>query len=173
MLPILECTGSSHVDEIDHIVNFCSTAAIPEETKIITSLTNRRENLGQLEDSSTPAYFESTALAIALLVTSEPHGRDREWRIESMVGNFWDSCDDLLHSSGGYSREEFKGIKTTLRGIEDMWHEGDVQLFHQGGNLGGTYTERLSKIRSNYPKRRQIARIIAECGRWETPTIHP
>lgn len=90
------------------------------------------------------------------------------------MGNFWNSCDDLLQAGGGYSRAEFQGIKTTLRGVEDMWREGDFHLLsEEGADMAKSYAARLSKIHSNYPKRRQIARVIAECAEWNTSATSP
>lgn len=175
MRPILEVAGASRLAEIDDIVAGCSAPGVPGGTEKIASLRSWRSEIGTLEDSSTPAYFQSTAAGVAILVASqELPASDREWRIRSSVGNFWDSCDDLLHVGGGYSREEFKGIKTTLRGVEDIWRDGDIHLLsNEGVDAAEVYAERLSRIRSNYPKRRQIARVVAECAGWSIPTISP
>ncbi len=55
-----------------------------------------------------------------------------------------------------------------------MWREGDFRLLsEEGADVSELYAERLSKIRSSYPKRRQIARVVAECAKWNTPTISP
>ncbi|MFD3957424.1 MULTISPECIES: hypothetical protein [Streptomyces] len=175
MRPILEVAGTSRLAEIDDIVAGCSGPAVPGGAEKIASLRSWRSEIGALEDSSDPSYFQSTAAGVAILVASQelPSG-DREWRIRSSVGNFWDSCDDLLQAGGGYSRAEFQGIKTTLRGVEDIWREGDFRLLSEEGvDVAELYAERLSKIRSSYPKRRQIARVVAECAEWNIPTISP
>lgn len=168
MRPVLEVSGASHLAEIDDIVAACSAPAFPGSAEKIAALRSWRSEIGVLEDSSTPSYFQSTAAGVALLVASKERPEaDRTWRIRSSIGNFWDSCDGLLQAGGGYSRAEFQGIKTTLRGVEEMWHEGDLLLLSdERANSAEVYAERLSKIRANYPKRREIAQIVAECGGW-------
>ncbi|MEU5068880.1 hypothetical protein ACR3S4_02395 [Streptomyces sp. CH8.1] len=175
MRPILEVAGAPHLAEIDDIVAGCSGSAVPGGAEKIALLRSWRSEIGALEDSSDPSYFQSTAAGVAILVVShELPPDDREWRIRSSVGNFWDSCDDLLQAGGGYARAEFRGIKTTLRGVEDMWREGDFRLLSEEGvDVAELYAERLSKIHSGYPKRRQIARVVAECAEWSLPTIIP
>ena len=175
MRPILEVAGAPHLAEIDDIVAGCSGPAVPGGAEKIASMRSWRSEIGALQDSSNPSYFQSTAAGVAILVASqELPSEDREWRIRSSVGNFWDSCDDLLQAGNGYSRTEFQGIKTTLRGIEDMWREGDFRLLSENGvDFAELYAERLSKIRSSYPKRRQIARVVAECAEWNAPTSSP
>ncbi|WP_141726889.1 hypothetical protein [Streptomyces niveus] len=135
----------------------------------VASLKSWRSEIGALEDSSAPTYFQSTAAGVAILVASETvPANDREWRIRSSVANFWDSCDDLLHAGGGYSRIELRAIKTTLRGVEDIWRAADIRLLSDGGaDDAKVYVERLAKIHSNYPKRRQIARVVAESAGWD------
>lgn len=175
MRPILEVAGAPRLAEIDDVVAGCSAPGVPGGAEKIASLRSWRSEIGALEDSSTPTYFQSTAAGVAILVASqEIPASDSEWRIRSSVGNFWDSCDDLLHAGGGYSRAEFQGIKTTLRGVEDIWRDGDVRLLSdEGVDVAAAYAERLSRIRSNYPKRRQIARVVAECAGWNIPTFYP
>jgi hypothetical protein len=175
MRPILECAGTPRLEQIDNVVAACGTTELRDAAKSIASLTTWRATIGQIEESSTPTYFQANAIRVATVaISNEMPVRDREWQIRCISGNFWDSCDDLLDSGGGFSRKEFKGIKTTLRGIEDMWLDGDIRLLYEPGvDVGRIYAERLSKIRSNYPKRRAIARIVAECGGWEPPTISP
>ncbi|MFE6187683.1 hypothetical protein ACFQ6U_24965 [Streptomyces sp. NPDC056465] len=170
---MLEVARTSRLAEIDAIVAACSIPGGPGDAKEIASLRGWRSEIGTLEDSSIPAYFQSTAAGVAILVaSSDLPASDREWKIRSSVGNFWDSCDDLLHAGGGYSSVEFKGIKTTLRGVEDIWREGDIRLLsREGADIVEAYAERLSKIRSNYPKRRQIAQVVAKCAGWDIPTI--
>ncbi|MFE5941864.1 hypothetical protein [Streptomyces sp. NPDC056480] len=171
MRPVLELAGAetSRLAEIDDIVAGCSAPHVPSGTEKIDSLRNWRSEIGALEDSSTPSYFQSTAAGVAILVASkELPDADRGWRITSSIGNFWDSCDDLLQAGDGYSRAEFQGIKTTLRGVEDMWREGDFHLLTgEGVDVAKAYAERLSRIRYSYPKRRDIARVVAECGQWD------
>lgn len=173
MRPILEVAGTSRLGEIDDIVDACGTPGIPGRAEKIASLRSWRSEIGALEDSSIPTYFQSTAAGVAILVASQELPENgRGWRIRSSVGNFWDSCDDLLHAGGGYSSNEFQGIKTTLRGVEDIWCDGDIGLLSdREADAAEVYAERLSKIRSNYPKRRKIARIVAECAGWDIPSI--
>lgn len=175
MRPVLEVAEASRLAEIDDIVDGCSAPAVSGDAEKIDSLRSWRSEIGVLEESSTPFYFQSTAAGVAILVASkELPAADREWRIRSSVGNFWDSCDDLLQAGGGYSRAEFQGIKTTLRGVEEMWREGDFRLLSDGGaDVAEVYAERLSRIRSSYPKRREIARVVAECAGWNAPPISP
>lgn len=174
MRPILEVVGASRLADIDDVVAGCGAPGLPVGAGKIASLRTWRSEIGALEDSSTPAYFQSTAAGVAILVASqELPASDREWKIRSSVSNFWDSCDDLL-STGGYSRVEFQGIKTTLRGVEDIWRGGDIRLLvEEGVDVSAVYAERLSRIRSSYPKRRQIARVVAECAGWRILCVSP
>ncbi|MFE5723748.1 hypothetical protein [Streptomyces erythrochromogenes] len=157
--------------EIDSIIAACSAPEVSNYAREVDVLRSRRSEIGVLEDASTPGYFQSTAAGVAILaVARESPASDREWRIRSSVGNFWDSCDDILHAGGGYSRGEFQGIKTTLRGVEDAWRDGDTRLLSETrSDLSKVFEDRLSKVRSNYPKRRQIARVVAECAGWNIP----
>lgn len=175
MRPILEVVGASRLVEIDEIVVGCGVPGVPVGAEKIASLRTWRSEIGALEDSSTPTYFQSTAAGVAILVASqELPASDREWKIRSSVDNFWDSCDDLLSAGGGYSRAEFRGVKTTLRGVEDIWRDGDVRLLaEEGVDVSEVYAERLARIRSGYPKRRQIARVVAECAGWSILPISP
>lgn len=169
MRPVLEVAGTPFLAEIDAVVAACNDSEYPGCAEEIASLRNWRSEIGALEDSSEPEYFQSTAAGVAMLVTtSELSESDREWKIRSSVGNFWESCDDLVHAGGGYSRREFQGIKTTLYGVEEFWINGDLRLLsEEGARVTDVYSARLSKIRSNYPKRRGIARVVAECAGWE------
>lgn len=171
MRPILEVAEASHLTEIDEIVAGCGARAVSGGAEKIASLRSWRREIGVLEDSSIPSYFQSTAAGVAILVVSkELPAADREWRIRSSVGNFWDSCDDLLQAGSGYSRAEFQGIKMTLRGVEDMWRDGDFRLLSdRGADVAEVYAERLDRIRFSYPKRREIARVVAECAEWRIP----
>lgn len=171
MRPILEVTGTACLAELDEVVDVlgCQRGSINPER--IAPLRDWRRKIGPLEDASLPIYFQSTAAGVAILVASdEVSAGDLEWRIGSSVGNFWDSCDDLLQAGGGYSRSEFQGIKTTLRGVENAWRDGDIRLLSDdGADVERIYGNRLTQIRSHYPKRRQIARVVAECAGWDIP----
>ncbi|MFF2954940.1 hypothetical protein ACFVVU_26780 [Kitasatospora sp. NPDC057965] len=168
MRPILEVSGTSRMEEIDDIIVSLGASDVREYSEKIAKLESWRREIGPLEDSSAPTYFQSTAAGVAILAISrEISASDREWRIESSVGNFWSSCDDLLHAGGGYLRPEFRGVSTTLRGVENIWREGDLQVLSVGGpDAINAYNVRLAKIRSNYAKRREIAQVFAECAGW-------
>jgi hypothetical protein len=173
MRPFLEVAGTLFLAEIDDIVAACIGSKVPGCAAEVASLERWRSEIGVLEDASTPGYFQSTAAGVAILVASRESTRsDREWRIRSSVGNFWASCDDLLHAGGGYSKPDFKGVKTTLQGVEDIWRDGDIRsLGGASGSIVDVYSERLRKIRSSYPMRRRIARVVAECAGWESPGV--
>ncbi|MET8983747.1 hypothetical protein ABZX85_50140 [Streptomyces sp. NPDC004539] len=168
MRPILEVSGDLHLVEIDGIVSGVGASEVPEGAEKVALLRNWRSGIGTLEDSSTPTYLQAVAAGVAILVVSkELPANDRDWRIRSGVGNFWDSCDELLHAGGGYAMAELKEIKTTLRGVENMWRDGDALLLSdREADSVEVYSQRLSLIRSKYPRRRKIARVVAECAGW-------
>jgi hypothetical protein len=173
MRPVLEVARTPFLSEIDRFVDACGEAVVLSCVPEMESLQHWRRKIGPLDDSSVPEYFQSTAAGVAILAAAYEGGsNDRGWRIKSNVANFWASCDDLLHAGNGYSRSEFQGIKTTLQGVEDMWREGDVRaLSLQEGDPAVSFRARLSKVRSNYPKRRNVARIVAECAGWDSSEI--
>jgi hypothetical protein len=66
----------------------------------------------------------------------------------------------------GYSRPEFSGLKTTLVGVEQMWHERDWALVRSGIPLGEAFDAQVQKIGETLDKRWSIARGIARCAGW-------
>ena len=171
MRPVLEVAGTPFLAEIDSIVAACGALETSGCAKEVRLLRAWKKEIDPVEDAFEPIYFQSAAADLAVLVASqESDVSDREFSIRVTVGNFWNSCDSLLHARGGYSRAEYKGIKTTPRGVENMWCDRDVFLLSEGrDNLAKVFAERLSEIYSKYPKRKEIARIIAECGGWDIP----
>jgi hypothetical protein len=168
MWPVLEVAGSPFLAELDEIVVRCGTRESVECAAEVESLNLWREKYGKLEDSRESGYFASIAAGVALMVVSKDFDADvRRWRVTSNVSNFWAACDDILHVGGGFLRAEFKGVKMTLEAVEDVWRHRDVELFAVASEArGGIYDERLSKVRSTYPKRREIARVLADCAGW-------
>ncbi|WP_446040550.1 hypothetical protein [Streptomyces sp. SID1121] len=154
--PMLEVAGTPFLVEINNVIDECGDSEPLCQALGIDVLREWRDSIGPLEDSSVPEYFQSTAAGVAVLVAGkEGSATDRERRVRSSEGNFWDSCDDLLHAGGGFSRAEFQGIKTTLRRGEDIWQEGDARLISESsGDPVGIFARRLSKFRANYPRRR-------------------
>ncbi|MEW1725218.1 hypothetical protein [Streptomyces sp. NPDC093109] len=173
MMPILEVSGASFLREIDSIVAACGASERISQAQAVDVLRGMRSIIGPLEDSFTPDYFQATAAGVAIIVATEGEAAGvGEFRMRSSIGNFWDSCDDLLHSDGGYSRMEFQGIKSTLRGVEDIWQDGDSRIISASANDPiPAFVERLSLIRANYPRRRRIARVFAECAGWDIPVV--
>ncbi|MEU3901786.1 hypothetical protein [Streptomyces sp. NPDC045251] len=168
MMPVLEIAGAPFLDEVERIVSACGTVDEVNLQAEVASLSAWRQKIGPLEDSSDATYFQSTAAGVAVLVADvRVLATDRDWRIVANVSNFWASCDDILHRGDGFSRGEFRGVKTTLEGVENLWKERDEALLsgHPEASLS-IFLRRLSEIRSHYPKRRQVARIIGECAGW-------
>lgn len=168
MKPILEMASTPFLVEIDSIVAACSMHEAPDLSAEVGSLREWRCRIGMLDDSLAREYFQSTAAGIAILV-AEPHEitpTEVNWRISSSVANFWDSCDDILHRTEGYSRGELVGIKTTLRGVEDIWRDRDFEILASQADPRIAFLDRLAKIQSNVPRRVEVARIVADCAGW-------
>ncbi|WP_445277175.1 hypothetical protein [Streptomyces sp. DSM 41033] len=166
MRPILVVAGAPCLEEIDHIVAVGGMGEPSRDLEVAT-LKKERKRIGPLDDSAIPEYFQSTAAGIAVSVTSEASVvEDEGKRISSNIANFWDSCDDIMHAGNGYASPGL-GIKTTLRGVEDMWQADDVRLLSASPRDSlGVFAVRLSEIRDKYPKRYQVAQVLADCAGW-------
>ncbi|MEV4969043.1 hypothetical protein ACFWZK_19425 [[Kitasatospora] papulosa] len=157
--------------EIDHIVTTCGMGEQFSGGRTISALKRARRRIGPLEDSATPDYFQSTAAGIAISVASKENttAEDLDHKMRSNIANFWDSCDDIMHAANGYASPEFAGIKTTLRGVEDMWQAEDERLLWASPrDSKEVFAGRLCLIREKYPKRQRIAQIVADCAGWST-----
>jgi len=66
----------------------------------------------------------------------------------------------------GYSRPEFRGIKTTLAGVEEIWHRTDWASVRSGRPLPEAFDTQCQRIGETMERRRLIALGIARCAGW-------
>lgn len=164
MIPILEVAVIPSSPFVAAAVTAFGALDFPISSPEVDALIRWRREIGPVPDASDPEYFHSTAATIAVFVAAGPV--DREWRIRASIENFWNSCDDLLHRGDGYRRSEFQGIRTTLRGVEDEWRKLDLRQLAEAVDPQHVFEERKATIRKNLPRRREVARLVAECAGW-------
>ncbi|WP_157520400.1 hypothetical protein [Herbidospora daliensis] len=171
MRPVIDMASCPLVPEIDAIIDSGKSSPGKIPSDVIRSVEGWYSGIEVIDDDVKPLYFQVTAVHVALTVASEVLSpREREWRVNADIKNFWKSCDSLLHAGGGFTSPVYSGIKTTMEGVEDVWIEQDVKSFkNPRSDVVVEFGHRLAAIRSNYPKRVRIARLIAKCAGWPIP----
>ncbi|MEV7679399.1 hypothetical protein AB0O64_12700 [Streptomyces sp. NPDC088341] len=133
------------------------------------SLRYWRSELSESTDILLPSYCQATALAVGLLIADsdslEPGNQFA--KINANIGNLWNCCDHIVRKAGGFQSPELGGLKNTLRGIENMWFDRDVELLSSAVDPSVVLGMRLRDISGKADVRNAVAVDIARCAGWE------
>ncbi|MFD7873278.1 hypothetical protein ACFV5G_03975 [Streptomyces sp. NPDC059766] len=165
ILPILRVVNTPFVEDLEAVVAGCGSGI----GNAVDSLRNWRTELAGSVDILLPSYYQATAVSVGLLIADsdslEPS--ERFMKVNASVGNLWNCCDHIVHRAGGFQAVEFRGLKSTLRGVENMWFDRDVELLSSPVNPGEILEARLREISDKSLARNLIAAGIARCAEWE------
>jgi len=167
-LPVLEVSALPVIDEVQAIV--MSRGRDPYTNVERDAATVRRwADVGEdiTQDTDSPEYLQLIACDITLAVAGTDWTEDiRKDHIEIETLAFWQTCDDLVHHVDGYSLPVFRGIKTTLQGVEDIWRERDWAAVTSGVPLSQAFETVYRQIENSIVKRREIALAVGRCAGW-------
>ncbi|MEV0619174.1 hypothetical protein AB0I81_38065 [Nonomuraea sp. NPDC050404] len=180
LLPILDVLHTPFLPDLRTVVSHCDApapvidpeaAASDALSGAVTSLRQWRARLAEATDVALPSYYQSTAAGIALLVATPDatDPRSRFARINAIAGNFWNCCDDIVHRAGGFRAPPLRTLKTTLRGVEDLWFNRDLTLLAGPADPHDVLEDRLRELARKGEARREVAELIAHCAGWPPP----
>ncbi|MFD6950985.1 MULTISPECIES: hypothetical protein [unclassified Nocardiopsis] len=166
--PFLEVADAPFIGAVNEMVNSSRVGIFDTFDEKYSEIREWKRLQGVVEDACTRegvlAYGASFVMHVAGAEVEEPRFRAK-W-MSHAHSDFWRTCDDIIDLGGGFSRTEFRGIKTTLEGVERIWQEKDNALLGPGVDLENSFRERLGEIERNIPRREVFARVLAECGGW-------
>ncbi|MEV6931755.1 hypothetical protein AB0M46_45700 [Dactylosporangium sp. NPDC051485] len=127
---------------------------------------------GELAESTDilfPGYYQGAAAGVGLLIADSDSldPGDRFRRINANIGNLWNCWDHIVDKAGGFQSSELRGLKTNLRGVENIWFDRDVELLSAEVNPGAVLQTRLREISRNSDARKRVAVVIARSAGWE------
>lgn len=174
-LPVLDAIGTPYADDLRTVIATCDRpGGTPGD--VVAALRRHRAGTAGRDDVARPGYYQATAAGIALLVAAPGTGLasgpeplavpERFARINVMIGNFWNSCDDLVHDAGGFRSPPLRQLRTTLRGVEDQWFERDTALLTGPSDPHDVLERRLADLSAKAPARAAVAETIARCAGW-------
>jgi|GEM_PF-5234407 len=167
MAPVLEVIGAPFLGDVERIMKACTDPSDPDCSWEIAWLRNWELESGFDADRIDEIRLNAGRVADAMVSRDMPNV-DRRNRIVWGSDGVWSACDDYLHESGGYTRLERLGVRTTLLDIERTWQEEDRRgLAERHDDLAAAYAERVAAIRAKYSRRMDIVRLVAECAGWE------
>lgn len=169
ILPILRVIETPFVGDLEAIVLGCEVGDIEHVSRWVHALEYWRTELAESNDVLLPSYYQAVAVAVGLLViNSEDRSPfDTFSKINANVGNFWNCCDHLVDRVGGFGDVRLSGLKTTLRGVEDLWFQRDVELLSRSNEPGGVLRARLRDIEGKAEMRNVMAEVIVDCAQWK------
>ncbi|MER6158057.1 hypothetical protein ABT147_21285 [Streptomyces sp. NPDC001868] len=167
VLPILRVIRSPSVRELESVVNSSGRngSLAPD---VLVSLRQRRAELVGSTDVLLPDYYEATAVAMGLWI-ADPGGLAAAAafsKTNAVAANLWECCDDIVHRAHAFASPPLSGLRTTLRGVENMWFERDLELLSSPVDPQEVLTARLRDIAGKMAGRRDIAETIARCAGW-------
>jgi hypothetical protein len=171
LLPILDVLRTPFLPDLRSVVSGCDSPDPVALTGAVTSLRYWRTRLAGATDVALPAYYESTAAGVALLVATPDamEARERFDRINAVAGNFWNCCDGIVHRADGFRSPPLRTLKTTLRGVEDLWFGRDVALLASPADPHEVLAARLRDLAGKSDARRAVAELIVRCAGWPFP----
>ncbi|SDJ04092.1 hypothetical protein [Nonomuraea jiangxiensis] len=149
------------------VVSGCDAPPDAAFDEAVASLRHWRERLHG-HDIARPGYYQSTAAGVGLLVAAPDamDPRERFARINAVIGNFWDCCDDLVHAAGGFTTTPLRRLTTTLRGVEDLWFDREAEALSGGAEPYEVLESGLRAIEGKAGAREEAARAVARCAGW-------
>jgi hypothetical protein len=167
-LPVLQVSGLPVIDEVQAIVMSRGRdpyANVERDATTVRRFADVGEDIPQ--DIDSPEYLQLIACDIVLAVAGIDWTEEiRRGHIEIVTRTLWKTCDDLVHEAGGYSLPVFRGMKTTLQGVEDIWRERDWAAVTSGVPLGQAFETMCREIQKSMVKRREIAEAVGRCAGW-------
>ncbi|MEU8799627.1 hypothetical protein [Spirillospora sp. NPDC048819] len=167
MIPLLSVIETPLLEAVDEIVHVYGEMRGGVRLEAIDAITDWRSKAGNMEESASTTYFQSTAGGVALAVAGETFIERRASVIQYSPGNFWEACDNIVHRVSGYQMVEFGELKTTLAGVEYMWQNQDLKCMEKMQNLRAGFELQLQKIQAKSDQRFAVARAIARCAGWQ------
>jgi hypothetical protein len=169
MLPVLEVSGLTVLAEVDAIVTARGRdqgADVARDVARVRQWSDLYEAEEAAQHLEVSVHMQLLACEVAFAVAGSGGADPMSDVIEYYGAEFWELCDGLVHEVDGYRLPAFRGIKTTLAGVEEGWWERDWALVNSGIPLDEAFQAQTGRIAELMPKRREIAQAIAQCGGW-------
>ncbi|GAA2112016.1 hypothetical protein [Actinomadura alba] len=170
MLPVLEVAATPFLEEIEEIIDARGEGRASNIDGCIDSISSWMDRIGIVQDIDAPEWFQDGAAEIALASAGVGDVESRARLIQHATGNFWNACDDIVHRIDGYRSPEFTGLKTTLRGVEDIWQSVDLKVIRELRDSREAFRRQVASIGRRSAQRSAIAGVIARCAGWEPRT---
>jgi hypothetical protein len=167
MLPVLEVAAAPFLEEIEEIIDVRGEGRESSIDRCIDSIASWRNRIGIVDDVDEPKWFQDAASEIALALAGVGDMESRAGLIQHETNNFWSGCDDIVHRKDGYRSPEFTGLKTTLRGVEDIWQSMDLKIIRELRDSREAFRRQVASIGRRSAQRSAIAGAIARCAGWE------
>lgn len=169
MIPIVEAAGAPFISDLQVVVDIFSIPKVGDIGEVLESLQRWRGELAGSTDVLRREYYQATAVSIGLLTLypRDPDPGDALARINAIAGNFWNCCDDILNRFGLFQSEAaLRAMKTTLRGVEDIWYRRDIELLQGEQAPHEVVMARRTEIEEKSNLRKEIAGLIARYSGW-------
>jgi hypothetical protein len=167
-LPILRVVETPFVSDLEAIVLDCEARDSDRVSRWIDTLSYWRAELAESHDVLLPSYYQAIAVSVGMSIVGIEDGEPLGVlsRINANIGNFWNCCDHLVHRVDGFRDGRLSGLKTTLRGVEDLWFRRDLELLSGPDEPHNVLLGRLGEIEAKSEMRKSIARVVANCAQW-------
>ncbi|XRQ08885.1 hypothetical protein ACN3XK_72455 [Actinomadura welshii] len=166
MLPLLAVIETPFLEAVDEITRVYGEGRPGVPSAAIEAITDWRFKAGNMEDSLSMKYFQSTGGGVALAVAGEAFIANRASVIQYSPTNFWKACDNIVHLVNGYQMPELRKLRTTLEGVEHIWQDDDQKCLERMRDSKICFDVQIRKIQAMSERRMAVARAIARCADW-------
>lgn len=170
MAPIVAHFSRSGANRLTRIATICLRGNMPERW-VYFQLAKLSALAGRQVEEGTPRYFQDSAGEVAALacLPSFDFTGSRMDDVGSLSLEFWAACDDLLSASGLDGGLPELNFDSSLELVESKLLDRDRAALESARNPILEYTAMCNAVVNDYPRRRSLASLVAQAGRWENP----
>lgn len=169
MAPVIQQFSQTKSARLTRIAAICLRGNMPERWMYF-QMAKLSALAGREAEEGTPRFCWDSAGEVAALACL-PKFSFTGSRLDDVLSlslDFWATCDELLAMSGLEMDLAALGYDSSIESAESILLEADRAALENAQNPALEYTAMCLEIVNDYPKQRNLARLIAQAGEWDS-----